>query len=154
MARIASKTVGADAVTFAFANGQEVVAVLDELPNDIVRRLALHGLSQKVGDSYAGAESVTEAAAMAANVVSNLVAGLWAAKAARGGKIVEAIHRALGVSLEDALAKWSVMDDGAKKAVKAHPDIKRALAEIEAERAAALAGAASGDAEDLGALFD
>ena len=153
MAKIASKITGDGFVRFEFIDGEVVQCDVASLPDEIIHRLALHGLSQKVGDSYAGAASVTEARIMADTVYKNLVAGMWATKATRGVKIIEAIHRAMGIPLDVALEKWSLMDDGKKKAVRAHPDIKKALAEIEAERAAKLAAVATDTGENLNDLF-
>lgn len=148
MASICKKVVNGDVVNFDFVDGETIACELHALPDDIITRLALHGLSQKVGDSYAGAESVGEARAMAQGVYDNLVAGTWAVRASRGGKIIEAITRALGLSFDDALTKWNEKSDDEKKAIKNHPSIKVALAEIESERAAKLAEAAS-DAPEL-----
>lgn len=156
MAKIASKVMGEGFVRFEFADGQFLQCDAKEIAGDIMTRLVLHGISQKVGDSYAGAESIGEARLMAQAVWNNLKAGIWAAKATRGGKIVEALHRATGQPLEACLAKWTVMEESKQKALRKHPDIKRALAEIEAERAAALAEAAvpTEDTPDLGEMFN
>lgn len=154
MAKIATKVMGEGFVRFEFADGQFLQCDADAVRGDIVTRLMLHGISQKVGDSYAGAESVTEARMMAEAVWRNLTSGLWAVKATRGGKIVEALHRVTGKAIEVCLEKWAGMDEAAQKALRKHPDIKRALADMEAERAAALAEAAGDDGDDLTALFD
>ena len=157
MAKVASKIVGDGFVRFEFADGEFLQCTLDKIASaDVMARLALHGISQKVGDAYAGAESITEARALATSVWNNLVSGLWAVKATRGGKIVEALHRITKQPLDLCLEKFAGMSEDKKKALRKHPDIKRALAEIEAERAAALAEAASNsdeDVQDLGDLF-
>jgi len=153
MAKIASKVMGDGFVRFEFADGEVLQCDADKIRGDIVTRLMLHGISQKVGDAYAGAESITEARLMAESVWRNLTSGLWAVKATRGGKIVEALHRVTGRSIEECLEKWAAMDDAKQKALRKHADIKRVLAEMEAERAAALAEAAGDDGDDLGALF-
>lgn len=143
MASICKKSVTDDTVVFSFADGETITASLSGFSDDILTRLALHGLSQKMGDSYAGAESVIEARTLAQSVLDNLRNGLWAVKATRGGKIVEAIVRATGQNFETVLTKWAGMDDKEKAAIRKHPDVKKALAEIEAERAAKLAEAAT-----------
>jgi len=155
MAKIASKVMGDGFVRFEFADGEVLQCDADKIRGDIVTRLMLHGISQKVGDAYAGAESITEARVMAQAVWNNLAAGIWAVKATRGGKIVEALHRATGQPMEVCLEKFAAMGEDAKKGLRKHPDIKAALATIEAEKAAALAEAAAGtDVTDLGGLFD
>lgn len=157
MAKIASKVVGDGFVRFEFADGEFLQCTLDKIASaDVMARLALHGISQKVGDAYAGAESIKEARMLAEGVWRNLVSGLWAVKATRGGKIVEALHRITGKPIEICLEKFSGMGEDAKKSLRKHPDIKKALAEIEAERAAAIAEAAANSGEevtDLGDLF-
>lgn len=154
MAKIASKVTGDGFVRFEFADGEFLQCPLDDIKsNDIIGRLALHGISQKVGDSYAGAESISEARLMAESVWRNLTGGLWAVKAAKGGKIVEALHRATGKPFDVCLEKYTLMTEDAKKGLRKHPDIKRALAEIEAERAAKLADAAGDGGTDLNDMF-
>ena len=153
MARIAKKSVSADGVLFNFADGKNLSLGIDALPEEIQRKLAIHGLSQKVGDSYAGAESIAEAFASAEEVWKNLLAGLWSAKVQRGGKLVEALHRATGKDLETCRGLVEGMDDKAKAELRKHVQIKEALAEMEVERAKALAAAAEGEEEDLKALF-
>lgn len=153
MAKIAKKVVGDTYVRFEFANGEFTQCDVSKLSSDIIHRLALHGLSQKVGDSYASAESVTDAQRNAEEVWRNLSNGIWATKATRGGKIVEALSRATGKPIDECLEAYAAMDDDARKALRVHPSIKAALASIEAERAAALAKAVPDDATDLNALF-
>lgn len=153
MAKIASKVMGDGFVRFEFADGQYLQCDMNDLTsNDIIGRLALHGISQKVGDSYAGAEGITEARLMAEGVWKNLKAGVWALKAVRGGKIVEALHRITGKAFDECLEKWASLGDDAQKALKKHPDIKRVMAEMEAERAKALSENAEGGT-DLNDLF-
>lgn len=150
--KIAKKVLTDDGVRFEFSDGEIINCPLAALPDNMMWKLAQHGLSQKVGDSYAGADSITEARVMASGVYQNLLGAMWAVKVGRGGKIIEALHRALGMPLEVCLEKWTAMDDAKQKTVRAHPDIKRALADIEAERAEKLAEAAI-DAPDLGELL-
>ena len=152
MAKIASKVMGEGFVRFEFADGEILQCNADEIRGDIVTRLMLHGISQKVGDSYAGAESITEARLMAQGVWNNLTSGVWALKAVRGGKIVEALHRITGKPFDECLEKWAGMDEAGQKALRKHPDIKRVMAEMEAERARALAEGAEGGT-DLSDLF-
>lgn len=155
MAKIANKVLVKNGVRFDFLNGVTITALVDTFPENIVKRLAVHGLSQKIGDSYASAETMEEAVANARAVLNNLAADLWATKTVRGGKIVEALVRVTGKSYDECLKVWIGMDDNAQSAVKKHPDIKAALAAIEAERAKALANAASDEkGTDLGALFN
>lgn len=154
MAKVANKVTGDGFVRFEFVDGEFLNCPLEDIKSqDVIGRLALHGISQKVGDAYAGAESITEARILAQGVWNNLVSGLWAVKATKGGKIVEALHRVTGKPFDVCLEKWTGMDDAGQKALRKHPDIKRVLAEMEVERAAALAEAAGDTGNDLNDLF-
>ncbi len=153
MGRIAKKTVSDTGVHFGFVDGEELHIGLGDLSDEIIHKLAIHGLSQKVGDSYAGAESIEEARGLASAVIKNLKAGLWGAKVQRGGKIIEALSRATGQDFETCLAKWQGMDKDEQAALRKHPQVKKALAEIEAERAAKLAETAEEAEDDLASLL-
>ncbi len=153
MGKIAKKVPIEGGIQIEFENGEELALRLDELDDVIIRKLAVHGLSQKVGDSYAGAESIAEAVGLAHGVWTNLKAGLWGAKVSRGGKIVEAIHRVTGKTVEECLELWQGMDDAKQKALRKHADVKHELAVMEMERAAALAEAAGDSDDDLNDLF-
>ena len=63
-------------VTFGF-EGNSVEFRLDQLPGEMVTRLALHGLSQKLGDSYADSTKVTDPKKAATDVWNNLKEGNW-----------------------------------------------------------------------------
>jgi len=153
MAKIANKVKTENGVNFAFIDGETVEVVFSELSEDIIHNLAIHGLSQKLGDSYASAESVAEARASLIGVWNNLKAGEWNAKVSRGGKIVEALSRVADVKYEDAQAKFTAMSEEDKKELRKHPKIKLALAEIEMERQTKLAEADSSGGKDLNELF-
>lgn len=106
-------------------------------------QLALHGLKQKVGDAAAKEAGATAAEKLAAmqQVVDSLKRGEWNARGAgAGGLVVEAIARVKGLSVEEALERWRELSEADKDAVRKHPAIKAAVAEIRAERLAAAAG--------------
>lgn len=155
MAKIATKTTGTDGVVFTFTGGHVLSVSLSALKDETIERLAVHGLSQKIGDSYSGAESIETAVAAAEGVWSNLKAGKWAVKASRGGVLVDALMRVTGKTFEECLAKVQGMDEKAKKALKRHPDIMAALADIQKEAAVAAKEAAidAPDVPDLGEMF-
>lgn len=152
MAKIATKKVIEDAVVFAFEDGEKFTCSIAALDKAIVLKLALHGISQKVGDSYASADSI-EAGRQAAELTwKNLTAGVWAS--ARGGLLVDALQRATGKTYEECMDKVAGMDDEEKKALRKHPAIKSALADIAQEKAQAAAAFATGeDSPDLTELF-
>ena len=65
-----------ESVTFGF-EGNSMEFRLDQLPREMVVRLALHGLSQKLGDSYADSTKVTDPEKAATDVWNNLKEGNW-----------------------------------------------------------------------------
>ena len=71
-----SVSVENESVTFGF-EGNDVEFRLDQLPSEMVVRLALHGLSQKLGDSYADSTKVTDPEKAATDVWNNLKAGYY-----------------------------------------------------------------------------
>ena len=69
-----SVSVENESVTFGF-EGNSVEFRLDQLPGEMITRLALHGLSQKLGDSYADSTKVTDPEKAATDVWNNLMQG-------------------------------------------------------------------------------
>ena len=145
MAQIAKKVVNIEygIVGFDFVDGTHRDVKLSDLSEQIRHQLVLHGLSQKLGDSYSGAESVSEAVERFNSTADMLLAGDWTSgRSANGGIFVDALAKAGGVERNEALEKWNAMSDDEKAAIKKHPAIKAAKAAIELERAAAKAKAA------------
>ena len=79
-----SKTVSDTAVTFEFATGEVEEVSPSDLPAEIQKQLILHGLSQKLGDSYSG-EDADKCHAIFSGVLKNLVEGNWSARSGGGG---------------------------------------------------------------------
>lgn len=128
-------------VEFNFGDGEQVTQKFDDLPVDMQRQLGLHGLSQKGGDSYAGAKgNYAEAKANLRQVLANLAAGSWGSTGEGEGKpklgeLSAAIARVKGIPLEQATAAVEKADDAKRKEWRAHPKIKAAIATIRAEKA-------------------
>src|SRR3990172_663049 len=140
---IAKKSVDLDngSVTFAFADaGEDITVSLSKVPEANQNRLALHGLSQKCGDSYAGAESVAEARESVLGVQEMLYSGEWSTRAPgepRTAVLAEALSRAQGITIEEAKKGLEAIDAADKllpetdknkgavrKALNAHPAIR------------------------------
>ncbi len=150
--KLAKKLVGESSITFAWADETSETIELSLFSAEIINRTALHGFSQKLGDSYSGLQSVAEAKIAMHGVLASLVAGDWNRKGgSTGGIWVAALARATDETLERALEAWDKMTDEVKKVTKAHPDLIRAVAEIGLERAQAKAAslAETGDVEPL-----
>ena len=146
MAKKASKTLTDNGVSIAFESGEVVAVELDQLSPDIVTKLARHGLSQKLGDSYAGAE-LNEAHELAQSVVDRLIANEWTQAREGGGvsrvsMLVEALAAATGKTSDEALEVVKGMSEDQKKELKKHPAIAKEMATIAAERAVAKAALA------------
>ena len=143
MARLkkAVVTVEGDELKFAIEGGEVYNLHLDNLSDDVKYKALIHGLKQKVCDSYAGVSLPRDVGEAISNVIVNLQNGTWnGGRSTTGGIWVEALARAADVALDEAAEKWNGMSDEVKKDVKANVDVKRAKAEIELERARAKAG--------------
>lgn len=140
MAKIAVKEVSDQGVKFAFTDGVIVEQILSDLPDSIVRQLALHGLSQKGGDSYSGADSVEEARGLLQKVLENLKNGNWSAAraAGEGGKVTDlarALAEVTGKDLGEVVTKLDEMSKADKMARRKHPAVAAVIARLANERA-------------------
>ena len=140
-------------LAFQFANGQEVVVNPETLPLEIQTAAMLHGLSQKLGDSYANAQGDVEwAYNQFLEVFQNIQAGDWNRKATGdGGMLADAIAEVQGIPRDEVVEKLRDMDDETKSKLRKHPQIAAKLAAIKLERAEKKA--AQSDAPDLSDLF-
>ena len=147
---------GTTVLRFIFATEPPRVFEVDvnTLSDEIRDQAIYHGLLQKLGDSYAGADGPEEAISDFQAVESALASGSWASRTPRVGLLIEALMRLTGVSLEDAThvvneaAKADeTLAEGAKGAVAAlrgDPRVKKMIARIKLEREEAAAPADAG----------
>lgn len=151
----ASKTIDGDVITIDFSTGEQLVADLSTIPQEIIHRLAMHGLSQKLGDSYAGAAD-EERFAKASGVFGDLAEGNWSTRVAAGSprttQLAEALAAATNKELAEAVALLETMEDEAKKQLRKHPLIKAELATIKAAKATADAAKAASEVEGAAPL--
>jgi hypothetical protein len=149
--KVARKDYDEEAKVFSivFADGAKAEVALESLPSNIVTLLALHGLSQKLGDSYASVKGdVLAAKNKFEAVLKQLMAGEWkqAREGGEGGskvtELAEAIARFKSAPIEKANAVVAKATDEQVKAWRANAKIKAIIAEIRAEKAAARAKAA------------
>ncbi len=145
-------------VSFKFANGEAlVINVRSEIPAALYEQVVAHGLLQKIGDSYAGAETVEEAHKSAKATLEAIRTGEWASPregvGAGGGDLIKALVRIRGCTEEAARAVVMALDAEKRKAVQKIPAVAKALLEIAAERARERAASAeAGSVDDLAAL--
>jgi hypothetical protein len=109
--------------------------------NSVFFRQAVHGGSQKIGDSYAQAASTSDPLAFAKSAVRDMIAQLYKGEwrstvegAPRVNELAVAISRATGESLEDAVALVAELDDAGKKEWRNKAKIKVELAKIALEK--------------------
>lgn len=147
-------------VNFNFSNGEVLECTLDSIPEEVQKHLMLHGLSQKVGDSYAGMDTVEECLETASAMFERLVKGEWTAARQSSGtpktsQLFEALVRCMpNKSAEEIQTLLENMDDEKKKALKKHAQVAAAIAEIQAERAAEKAKKAAEAAQEDGGSLD
>jgi hypothetical protein len=159
--KIAKKEAMENGVKFTFSNGTIIMATLDGIPFEMKERLAVHGLSQKLGDSYASANdkgwSVQDCADTVAEILHGLRAGIWSQAGGSGVNIMaEAIARMLDKTAEQCAEILAAMTDDERKEMAKRDDVKAMVAQIKAERAKARLAATPGagdDVEDLQAMF-
>lgn len=140
-------------VSFAFGNGKALEFDLNKVSDDVRKQLALHGASQKIGDSFAGVKgNYAEGTQNAQDTIDQLYAGVW--KAAREddarprlAELAEAIARIKGVELDKATAAVEKATDDQRKQWRSNAKVKAVIAQLRAEKAAA----ALKDAEAQGA---
>lgn len=161
---MAKKIVNLENKTVTFeVDGNEAVFELDRCSPEMVIQLALHGASQKGGDSYAGAAAAVKDSDMSLTdyilttvqgVIDQLYNDDWTVRVGGAGPRITDLARALaeayGVSEAEAAEKVGEIDADTKKAVRKHPAIKPILDRLAAERAAAKAEEsekAAGEAE-------
>lgn len=150
--KVADKSYDEEAGIFSivFSDGSESDVELDSLPAAIVRNLALHGLSQKLGDSYASVKgNVAEAKEKYEAVLTQLRAGDWRKQreggegATRVTELAAAIARFRNAPIEKANALVAQATPEQKKSWQANAQIKAVIATIRAEKAAAKAAKAA-----------
>lgn len=150
--KFASKSINDGTLTIAFGNGKSLSIKLADVPEDIVNDLALHGISQMVGDSYAGAKGDYDFAIKQAEAkINRILSGQLEATRGSGeskpriGELARAIARVKNISEAEAIAILdAIPDDDAgnetRKQIRNHPAIKL---EIQKMRTAAAEAAAS-----------
>lgn len=129
-------------VKFELGNGKHIQVKLSDMPAAIVTQLALHGLSQKIGDSAAGfSKDKDYAGAMEAmtRVVHNLVEGKFNGDREGNSRedLILAVSRIQKIDVEAVRKTLAKATPEKITELQKHPAIKKELAQIKAERLAA-----------------
>lgn len=162
-------------VTFTFVGSGNVLSVnLADLSDEVKTRLMVHGLHQKVGDSYASyGDAPAEAEDAAISIIEMLKGGDWRAQREKGearpslvGRAVFEVKSAKGVlgdgeTEQTYIDKYSGKESAALRAkALQNPDVAACVAKYKlqdaqkrAEQASAKAAAAAGGQNaDAGSL--
>ena len=140
----ATVTVNGFVLTFDFANGETRTLDAMTLDQSIRDRAVVHGLEQKIRDSYAGAKTPDEALGMADKVLDTLRGGEWSAKR-EGGMAegsIEILARAMvnawaskGIekSYDETLELVKGMDKEGRAAIRSRESVAIELAKLKAK---------------------
>lgn len=146
MARVIERVKGEDYVSFKV--GEKILTIATkEVAKDLMQKLLVHGLNAKVGDAAAGAKTDAERIAAISQAIENLKRGVWREVSSGGTILAEAIARIKKLDIVEAQTMLDGLDDEAMATLQKHPAVKKAIAEIRAERLATAAKTA--DAADL-----
>ena len=144
-------------IRFTFEGQEDVTIDVNALNDEMKFNRLVHGVSQTVGDSYAGAgkEENPNAAArqFAKETVEQLLAGVVRASSGGGPRVTDlaTVWATLsGETLENAVAFIDGLDDAAEKALRGKPKVKAALAALTAKRAAEKAAKLAEEAAKAG----
>ena len=158
MGKIATKVKLVAGVRFNVSNGETVDVDVTTFPEDIQTKLAIHGLSQKLGDSYASASdkgmSIQDCVDGVNEIVRSMAAGNWSATGSSGVSIMaEAIAVLLDKDIRQCADLIQGMTADERGAMSKRPDVKAEVARIKAARARAKLDTTPGG-DDIDTLLD
>lgn len=142
--KIATKVLDFDAssVEFTFEGKEPRNITLASFSQEIQLHFALHGMSQKLGDSYSSAKGdVAVAEAAFDQTLAQLNAGEWRAARGEGDakprttELAAAIARIKNVPVEDVVAKLAASTDEERKTLRSNERVKATIAVLRAEKA-------------------
>lgn len=136
---IAQSDVIGGKLVFTFSNGNKVEIDPKQLSDEIRDQLVMHGLTQKIRDSFAGAKgNVAEAEASASGVVEALLAGEWNRRGGGGyggNLLAEAIAEIKEIDIGEARQRLAELTEDQIDALKKSKTVKAKILEIKARRA-------------------
>lgn len=152
------------AVQITFDDAEVFVGSLSDLDPAIVEQLALHGLGQKLGDSYAASKEIRDsgedvnqwAKDNVKRVWGNLVNKLWTVRGEGGARITQLVQAVFDVyskkdpklTVQAVAEKLADMSKEDKQGLSKSKSIAARIAIIQAEKAAEKAKNAAAAAAD------
>ena len=122
-----------------------VVGDIGKMPAPIMRHLALHGLSQKLGDTYTsetnGDDAGTPEEGLVAmrEIYAQLLAGTWTERQEGVGRSRITVEALAAIKFAGDMAKanaaWEKATLEQRKAIRAHPVIQSKVADLQKARA-------------------
>ncbi len=142
-------------VQFTFEDDTIQTIDVNALNEETKFRALVHGISQKIGDSYAGAKAEENPLAFAKKAAEETIAavlrGEWRAPSQGGGPrtsdLAVAFSRVTGKTLEECVEFIGTLDEAQTKDLRGKAKVKAALAAIKAEKAVANAAKLAKEAE-------
>lgn len=135
MARKITRNVNAaqGMITFSVEGKPDLSISLTDV-SSLLERLALHGLSQKIGDSAAGADGPDDAYESMSGTIKDLLAGQWTTRttsgAARSSYLARAIAEHKGVDVSRAIAAIKRLEEQGEQGEAALKELRKALSPI------------------------
>jgi uncharacterized small protein (DUF1192 family) len=129
---------GTPEVKFYFSNGEKRTFLC---PEELVAKAAAHGLSQKIGDSFAGVTDVEDCVAAFDEMAERLGKGEWNAErevsgSASGASVLaRAIAELTGKTLDEVKEKLKTVPAKAKVQMRSNPSLRPIIERMEAEKA-------------------
>jgi hypothetical protein len=129
----------AGGMVFVLGNGVRVEFELDSCTEGMIRKLALHGASQKIGDSTSGFSKDRDfhsAFGTMQGIVDNLYNDVWSSRSGGGSAdLVKALAELQGATLEEVQAVVDTMTEEQLAEVKGNKQVKAKIAEYVSARA-------------------
>lgn len=159
MATIATKVLDFDdkAVEFTFKDKEPIAVRLEDFSPEVQLHFALHGMSQKFGDSYSSAKGDVEVAMKSFNAtLEQLKAGDWRAARGEGDakprttELAAALARIKGIDVAEVAKALDAMPEEKRKELRSNDRVKATIAVLRAEKAQAKLDKLGEDDVDLG----
>lgn len=125
-------------VLFVGRDGQTFVADFSRYPEAMSKTLMFHGTKQKLGDEYADLDSIDDCLEAVRELDGRLAEGKWTADRqgfAGISVLMRAIMKVYNITEEAARDFLKPLSAKEKLALRAAPELKPTIDEIEAERA-------------------